>query len=474
MRSIICRGVIMTMVAMMTAAAGAAAGDSAGQPWPMSRFDSAQTAFNANERSLGARNVSQLHLLATVPLANQFGDGVAVVHHGMAFVASYSLNRSPGRLEAFSSNCGGAAVGGAAVGGAAVGGAAVGDFKAACVPLWTAVVGRYSGGTVAVADGLVFAGGDNGADPPAPRLYVFPERCRQDGRLCQPLWHADLPGSGELHASPTVSAGVVYVPAGTAGTAYLFALPVHCLVGAGKNCVPLWRGKMDLGDALQSVAVSHGFAYVPDYDGYLYAFQVNCASKGGVCNPAWLGYTHELGPSAAAVGGGLVFVGSQDENVYAFNEGGCGSSGGACPPLWRGATRGNVRSMPAVAYGTVFFTSDDGNLYAFPEHCAASCRPNWTAPLGVIDSFDSFRASPAVANGVVYVSSSNGGSSRAILAFPALCGIHQARCEPLWTSDADSYFLFEGPSIAGGRVYATAGPSAGPGQMFVFGLPFKH
>jgi outer membrane protein assembly factor BamB len=394
-----------------------------------------------------------LKLLAPVSLAGQYSVGTPVVDHGMAFVASYSLNGRPGRLEAFSTTCldGGP------------------DAKRACSPLWTAVIGRYAGGTVTVADGLVFAGGDNGADPPSPRLYAFPERCGQNEAVCEPLWHAGLPGSGELQASPTVSDGVVYVPAGSAGSAYLFAFPVHCRVETGMSCTPLWRGRLDLGDAFEPVAVSNGFAYVPDYDGFIYGFKLNCKAKGGVCDPAWLGDTNELGPSPVAVADGLVFVGSQDENVYAFNASGCRSEGGVCPPAWTGDTGSNVRSAPAVAYGTVFLTSDDGHIYAFPEHCPATCEPKWTGTVGA-GPLDSRFASPSVANGVVYVSSSNGGGQRALLAFPALCGVGQHRCQPLWKSDADSYYVFEGPAIAGGRLYLTAGPAAGPGELFVFGL----
>jgi eukaryotic-like serine/threonine-protein kinase len=62
------------------------------------------------------------------------------------------------------------------------------------------------------------------------------------------------------------------------------------------------------------------------------------------------------------------------------------------------ATRGSaVDSSPAVANGVVYVGSTDGNLYAFNASTGAT---KWTATAGgVIES------SPAVANEVVYVGS---------------------------------------------------------------------
>ena len=54
---------------------------------------------------------------------------------------------------------------------------------------------------------------------------------------------------------------------------------------------------------------------------------------------------------------GVVYVGSYDHNVYAFN-----ASDGAI--LWKTATGGIVISRPMVAEGKVFVGSEDYNLYA--------------------------------------------------------------------------------------------------------------
>ena len=53
----------------------------------------------------------------------------------------------------------------------------------------------------------------------------------------------------------------------------------------------------------------------------------------------------------------MVYVGSEDFNVYALN-----ASTGA--KLWSYTTGSWVHSSPAVANGVVYVGSDDGNVYA--------------------------------------------------------------------------------------------------------------
>jgi outer membrane protein assembly factor BamB len=77
-----------------------------------------------------------------------------------------------------------------------------------------------------------------------------------------------------------------------------------------------------------------------------------------------------------------------------------------CSPLWTGTTGSGIFSSPAVANGVVYVGSDDGNLYAFPASCGtggADCSPLWTGTAG-----NNISSSPAVANGVVYVGSYDG------------------------------------------------------------------
>src|SRR6266568_3122253 len=80
---------------------------------------------------------------------------------------------------------------------------------------------------------------------------------------------------------------------------------------------------------------------------------------------SWVGIMGDLvDVSSPAVVNGVVYVGSFDGKLYAFDANGCGQA--ACQPLWSGATQNSITSSPAVAQGTVFIGSNDHKFYAFP------------------------------------------------------------------------------------------------------------
>jgi outer membrane protein assembly factor BamB len=91
--------------------------------------------------------------------------------------------------------------------------------------------------------------------------------------------------------------------------------------------------------------------------------------------------------SSPAVANGVVYVGSEDGNVYALN-----ASTGA--KLWSYATGAGLYSSPAVANGVVYVGSYDYNVYALN---ASTGGKLWSyATSGAVLS------SPAVANGVAH------------------------------------------------------------------------
>ena len=61
--------------------------------------------------------------------------------------------------------------------------------------------------------------------------------------------------------------------------------------------------------------------------------------------------------SSPAVVNGVVYIGSDDDNVYALNA----TSG---IQLWNYTTGDQVYSSPAVVSGVVYVGSDDDNVYA--------------------------------------------------------------------------------------------------------------
>src|SRR5580692_5110747 len=131
--------------------------------------------------------------------------------------------------------------------------------------------------------------------------------------------------------------------------------------------------------------------------------------------------------SSPTVASGVVYIGSDDHNVYALY-----ASTGA--KMWSYATGSAVKSSPAVANGVVYVGSDDGNLYALNARTGAKL---WSYPTttGV--------ESPAtVANGVVYVGSSNNN----VYALNAKTGAK------LWSYTTGGP-VFSSPAVASGVVY---------------------
>ena len=133
-----------------------------------------------------------------------------------------------------------------------------------------------------------------------------------------------------------------------------------------------------------SPAVANGVVYVGGDDNNVYALYANNGTK------LWSFATGYEVSSSPAVVNGVVYVGSDDNNVYALyaNNG---------TKLWSFPTNGVVESSPAVANGVVYVGSDDNNVYAL---YAGNGAVIWNYTTG-----GSVYSSPAVANGVVYVGS---------------------------------------------------------------------
>jgi len=153
----------------------------------------------------------------------------------------------------------------------------------------------------------------------------------------------------------------------------------------------------------------------------------------------WVATTGSVVGSSPAVANGVVYVGSEDGRVYAFNAA-TGST------LWTATTGSAVDSSPAVANGVVYFGSYDHNVYAFD---AATGSTLWTATTGNL-----VISSPAVANGVVYVGSYDG----------KLYALNAATGSTLWTATTDRGIGHSSPAVANGVVYV----GSGDGKVYAF------
>ncbi len=324
-----------------------------------------------------------------------------------------------------------------------------------CQPLWTGGSGYADWSSPAIGNGAVFIGGASG-------LFAFKVGCRSDGGQCQPLWRGTAVDSA--YTSPTYSNGVVYV-ATSYGT--LEAYNTTACATAGGFCAPKWTADLG-GNVYSSPAVADGMVYVGGHDGFLHAFKVGCGTGGATCSPVWKGDMHAITYGTPAVAGGTVYVAVSDGGVYAFPTS-CRKGNGTCQPLWHAALPATNHSSPAVTDTTVYVGSGH-RLFALAVGCATDgrlCTPLWKSPKIGLDN-DEVVPSPAVANGVVFVGSQlqNQAAGR-LFAFPAECGSGGATCRKIWASPVIAGMVNASPAVANGMVYV---PSNG-GRTYAFGLP---
>jgi outer membrane protein assembly factor BamB len=253
--------------------------------------------------------------------------------------------------------------------------------------------------------------------------------------------------------------------------------PAHTAYNAGENTIGLsnvgtltqqWSAVIDNENNLvygtSSPAVASGVVYVGSPNHNLYAFDAggatNCSGTPKSCNPMWSASTGGAISSSPAVNGGLVLVGSGDGKLYAFDaagNSGCSGTPKTCSPLWTTLTAGTLAS-PSIANNTAYVGSADGKLYAFDATGTTGCSgtPKLCAPLWTANTGAPIYGSPGVANGQVYVPSS---ATNGLQVFDAAgqtnCSGTPKTCSPLWTSAGGG--AVESSSIANGNVYVTGG-----------------
>ncbi len=183
-----------------------------------------------------------------------------------------------------------------------------------------------------------------------------------------------------------------------------------------------------------------------------------------------------FGGDPAVVANGVAYLGSGGGRLYAFDARGSTGCSGAprrCTPLWTattGSPQGGLVRTPAVQNGLVYVTAIDGStardvLYAFDaagvRGCSGRpkvCRPRFSAVLGEVGSSS---APTVVASGVVYVATDT--ANRKVMAFDAKglegCSSTTRRCKPLWTARLGSLTrgAYGAVAAADGLVYAIAG-----------------
>lgn len=175
------------------------------------------------------------------------------------------------------------------------------------------------------------------------------------------------------------------------------------------------------GKVISSPSVADGVIYVGSEDEQLYAIDAQTRAK------RWTFSADEAISGSPTIVNGIVYIGSNDDNLYAIDA----QSG---TELWRFGTNNNIVSAPAVVNDVVYVSSGDGHLYALD---AQSGTEIWDFRSNFLVS-----SSPSVADGVVYI----GSWDKYLYALDAQSG------EKIWSVRTRN-FIHSSPAIANGVIY---------------------
>ena len=407
------------MLLTLPLAFGGNSASAAGTPsfanWPQSRFDLANSGVNPNESSIDSTNVARLQQAwvrtddETSNAAPTVVDNTIYMGCGAAMCAIQAPDQVlkwKSRIPSGTITYSAAAFAGSLVyAGTNTSGAVYAfDARTGTIRWMFQTAGHNVWAGPAVAGGVVYVGGDD------QNLYAL------DAGTGTKLWSFNA-GTPILNA-PAVVNGVVYLGAGA-----LYAL-------SASDGRQLWSGLATAAGVSASPAVFGGRvfvgAYTPGVRGTPNFYAFNAPGCGAAyCAPLWSAVVGlppaSIGEldgiqSSAAVDAGSVYVGGPDGKLYALDP-----SNGAV--RWAGPTHGSqvtpqqpnptpIESSPAVANGVVYVSSFDGFLYAYAASgCGATSCPwlfaaSLDGELGnghVSNCWNTTTSSPVVVNGLVYV-----------------------------------------------------------------------
>lgn len=283
------------------------------------------------------------------------------------------------------------------------------DLNDAIVLHWTFYTDGNITASPAVADGVVYISSTDGF------LYAI------DAATGYPNWTYEI---GWSESSPAIVGGVVYV-GGSRNT--LFA--IDAVTGD-----LIWESIGNHYDGIiSSPVVVDGAVYIgSDANGTMYALDAATGKEKWSVHLGWI-------DSSPAVVDGVVYVIQKSLSLYALD-----AETGDELWLFEGGTLAfSYRTSPAVVDGTVYaYSNYNQNLYAVDT---ASGDALWEYQIPITNAaFDSMNASPAVANGTVYL-----GGSEALYALDAATG------EKRWSFPSES-MLDVSPVVVDGIVYAAS------------------
>ena len=169
--------------------------------------------------------------------------------------------------------------------------------------------------------------------------------------------------------------------------AFSLAQPVDQPAGQANTSSRMLKWEFKTSDFIDSSPeFGEGLVFIGSADKNMYAFDAITGHE------KWRFATEGFVESSPTYYNGMVYFGSNDNSTYALNA----SSGELA---WRYNTSGKVYSSPCVASGYVFFGSADGSLYAV-DAISGAFRWNYTTGAAVYSS-------PTVGSNIVYVGSND-------------------------------------------------------------------
>ena len=257
------------------------------------------------------------------------------------------------------------------------------------------------------------------------------------------LWSGGAGGTS--FSRPTVTEAVMYVGWGGLAGVYVYAR-------AAESGEILWRSRTD-GRARSTVAVEEGVVYAAARRGSIYALATKPESRSSDVvkpDPGVLLWSHrvatgDMRPSSVAIEDGVVYVGSENQRVYALDA----ITGEA---EWQYKTGGLVWHPPAVAEGMAFVGSLDGYVYGLEANTGELL---WRSDVG-----GRVWSPLTVAEGAVYASAFNEetGDGR-------LNALKSATGEAMWQYKVDGR-VQSWPEVLEGMVYASSWDLGKNGYVF--------
>ena len=250
--------------------------------------------------------------------------------------------------------------------------------------LWSYDTRGWVGASPSIIDGKVLIGSDVG--------FKRGQLIALDADTGEQLWAFDA--AGDIHSSPAVNPelGMVYVGSNDNN---VYALDLNGVIDGNNGVQEISLNRSDLvwntstGNAIKAspaVDIQSGMVIVPSWDGYLYALD------GLTGNTVWKRYLGSYLYSSPAIANGVIIVAEhyRNGNVRALDI-------GTGDDIWSFPTGGYAIGSPSIANDTVYLGLKGNDIIAFDLETG---NVKWW-----YDNFANVTSSPAVASGMMFVSS---------------------------------------------------------------------